>query len=84
MINDAYVVKGEFITCTNGHKIAEVKENIFCDERFQSRHFDFKFGTEEPEDGTPEDKCICKECGGRWFRSALKGRSELHTEGGWT
>lgn len=81
MINGAYMVKGEFITCTNGHKIAEAKKNIFLGEEFQSNLFDFKFETREPALGTLEEECICKECGAAWFRTPM----QFHLEkGGWT
>lgn len=66
-----FAKKGEIVTCSNGHPICEVAQDIINDSE-QNPDRDYVNWTQDPPTiGTSADKCRCAVCGARFYYSGV-------------
>jgi len=77
-----YAKKGEVITCTNGHAICELAENVYVGGTLIAEQF---INWRNQEAAKPCDVITpCKTCGEPFIKSVMPyGGNHLHIDGEW-
>lgn len=75
----AFAVRGETVTCTNGHEICDVAQDLTAEMTLRVNQFD-NWRIKKPESG--DGISVCPICGADYLRRENQ-RLRLHIAGGW-
>ena len=75
-----FALKGDEVTCENGHVICEVAENIKLGDMHKTSHFT-RWRQSKPQPYDTEDKVKCGVCGAKYWHG-FEGQ-HFHFSDGW-